>query len=188
MPALLLGPDDYRTMPWANGRGSTLEYIAETHDGGLLWRVSKARVVEDGPFSRLPGIDRTIMLVSGPGFCLDFEGEASMDVRQRFDPVSFSGDWQASASGVAAPCQDLNVMTRRGLATASVTVHRSSAQTILADRSFFIAWEGHWSLGTSTGRKDAAPGQSLFIRDEAGGRADIRGTGLLIEVAIRIVL
>lgn len=186
MPAVLLGPDDYRTMPWANGRGSTLEYIAETHDGSLLWRVSKANVVEDGPFSRLPGIDRMIMLVSGPGFRLDFEGGAFQEVRECFQPVPFRGDWQTSASGVEGPCEDLNVMTRRGLATASVTVHRSSARTILADRGFFFAWEGFWSLGTSSGTKDAAPGQSLFVRDEAGGGADIQGAGLLIEVAVRI--
>lgn len=185
MPVLLLGSGDYRTMPWANGRGSTVEYAAEMRDGALLWRVSKASVTEDGPFSHLPGIDRTIMLVSGPGFRLDFDGEASRDVRERFHPVSFSGDWRTSASGVAGPCEDLNVMARRDAATAAVTIHRSGAQTNCAGRSFFLIFEGNWSLGLSGKEYAAGAGQSLLVTDEDGASGNLEGTGLLIEVAVR---
>lgn len=187
MPGVRLGPDDYRTMPWANGRGSTLEYVAETRDGALCWRVSKATVAENGPFSPLPGIDRTIMLVSGPGFRLDFENEASRDVRQRFHPVPFSGDWQTSASGVVAPCEDLNVMTRRGMAEASVGIHRGPAETAAGDRSFFLCFEGVWTVKSGTGEYRLADQRSCLLREDAGIPVELQGSGILVEISINLL-
>ena len=51
---------DYRTMPWANGLGQTVEMIRVEGDQGLLWRLSMASVVEDGDFSIFPGIERNL--------------------------------------------------------------------------------------------------------------------------------
>src|SRR4029077_2512621 len=69
----LLTPNDYRSMPWKNGAGRTTE-IAVHPPGAALdafaWRVSIADVEQDGPFSRFPGIDRTIVLLGGSGMRL----------------------------------------------------------------------------------------------------------------------
>src|SRR6476619_3067787 len=69
----LLTPNDYRSMPWKNGAGRTTE-IAVHPPGAALdafaWRVSIADVERDGPFSRFPGIDRTIVLLGGSGMRL----------------------------------------------------------------------------------------------------------------------
>ena len=46
---------DFKVMPWANGKGQTVEMWRQDRDGALLWRLSRAAVVEDGDFSNFPG-------------------------------------------------------------------------------------------------------------------------------------
>ena len=41
---------DYRIQPWANGRGQTVELARADDAQGMVWRLSVAAVVEDGPF------------------------------------------------------------------------------------------------------------------------------------------
>jgi uncharacterized protein len=116
----LLDPAGYRHMPWANGRGVTVEIARADDDAGMLWRLSMAQVVEDGPFSSFPGIDRSLTVIDGPGFTLTGD-----DWRLRADPmvpVGFAGDVPVSATDVAGPAQDLNVMWRRGRLDARVRV------------------------------------------------------------------
>ena len=74
-----LGPPDFRVMPWANGRGHTTEMWREDRDGALLWRLSRAAVAEDGPFSLFAGVDRSLTVISGPGF--DLVGDVSLKAR-----------------------------------------------------------------------------------------------------------
>lgn len=115
-----LTPADYVTMPWANGRGVTVQLLRlDAPEGHLLFRLSMATVVENGPFSQLPGVERNLTVISGPGF--DLEG----DVRLRADPmvpVAFPGDVAVGTAGVTAACQDFNVMTARSLPLPVVSV------------------------------------------------------------------
>lgn len=105
---------DYKTMPWANGRGQTVELIrVDAPDGRLLWRLSMAMVTENGPFSVFPGINRNLTVIDGPGFDL-----VSADNRIRADPlqpVAFCGETPIVADNVIAPCADFNVMTAAAL-------------------------------------------------------------------------
>jgi environmental stress-induced protein Ves len=110
---------DFKVMPWANGRGQTTELFKVERDGAVLWRLSRAAVVEDGPFSVFPGIDRTLTVIKGPGFDLTGEVKLRADPLQ---PVVFSGDLALQAKGVIEPCDDFNVMVRRGAMRAEVAV------------------------------------------------------------------
>lgn len=110
---------DFRVMPWANGRGQTVEMWREERDGALLWRLSRAAVVEDGDFSLFPGIDRNLTVIDGPGFDLVGVGRQGARLLQ---PVEFAGDVPVRAEAVVAPCEDFNVMVRRGAIRAEVTV------------------------------------------------------------------
>lgn len=116
----LLDPARYRRMPWANGRGQTTEIARADDDNGLLWRLSMAQVVEDGPFSLFPGIDRSLTVIDGPGFTLAGNGW-----RRRADllvPVGFAGDVPVAAQAVAGAAVDVNVMWRRDTLQARVRV------------------------------------------------------------------
>lgn len=99
---------DYRVQPWANGRGQTVELARVDGPAGMIWRLSVATVAEDGPFSRLPGVQRNLTVIEGPGFDLLGDG-----VRLRCDPlrpVAFDGGLALAAAGVMAPSRDFNAM------------------------------------------------------------------------------
>lgn len=71
-----LTPADFRPMPWANGKGVTIELARADGPGGMLWRLSRASVAENGPFSIFPGIERNLTILTGPGFDLIGDGIA----------------------------------------------------------------------------------------------------------------
>lgn len=106
-------PAEYRVMPWANGRGQTTELLREDGPAGLTLRLSIAVVAEDGPFSILPGVNRNLTVISGPGFYL--RGEGVTLHAAPLAPVAFAGDVAIAATGVSGPSEDFNVMTAQGM-------------------------------------------------------------------------
>lgn len=121
---------DFRSMPWANGKGVTLELARADRAGAMLWRLSRASVVEDGDFSIFPGIERNLTVLTGPGFDLvGMGGDLRADPLR---PVAFAGDVPVRAQGVTAPCDDFNVMTARHLPRPGVTV-ADAGRIVIAD-------------------------------------------------------
>lgn len=116
-----LTPADYTRQPWKNGKGMTTELWRLERDGKLLVRLSRASVVEDGPFSLFPGIERNLTVLSGPGFRLAGPG---IDLQcQPLVPVAFPGDVEVMALQTnGQPSDDFNVMTARALPKPQVVV------------------------------------------------------------------
>jgi uncharacterized protein len=121
-----LRPGDYTRQPWKNGRGTTTELWRLERDGQLLVRLSRAAVVEDGPFSLFPGIERNLTVLSGPGFRLT---GPDLDLRcDRLVPVAFPGDVEVTATETGGQqSDDFNVMTARALPKPSVTVAQNDS-------------------------------------------------------------
>ena len=111
---------NFRQMPWANGKGVTVEILRLEHDGRLALRLSRAMVIEDGEFSLFPGIDRNLTVLSGPGF--DLVGDGIALSARKLAPVAFAGDVAVRAVGVTAPSEDFNVMWDRGFPAPQVWV------------------------------------------------------------------
>lgn len=104
-------------MPWKNGGGETTEIAVFPENAGLSdfdWRVSMAKVEEDGPFSAFAGIDRTLSVLEGAGIVLSVEGAAPTPLTRDSKPHSFPADVPTSASLIDGAVFDFNVMTRRG--------------------------------------------------------------------------
>ncbi|MCX7286792.1 MAG: HutD family protein [Rhodobacterales bacterium] len=116
-----LTPADYTRQPWKNGRGVTTELWRIERHGQLLVRLSRASVVEDGPFSLFPGIDRNLTVLSGPGFRLVGPGH---DFRcDPLVPVAFPGDAALTATETnGQQSDDFNVMTATHLPRPEVLV------------------------------------------------------------------
>jgi len=93
-----LTPADYTTMPWANGKGRTIEMLRVEAEGRLKWRLSRASVVENGDFSLFPGIERNLTVLTGPGF--DLVGKGLHLAARPLAPVEFPGDLPVRAEGV----------------------------------------------------------------------------------------
>lgn len=112
----VLRADQYATVPWRNGGGTTRE-IAAYHDPNrhhdFLWRLSIATVAKPGPFSRFDGVERTIAVLDGEGMALHAASRSKV-VTPRCPPFSFEGETEIFCELVAGPTNDLNVMTRCG--------------------------------------------------------------------------
>jgi len=116
MAARVIRNRDLVRVPWKNGGGTTAEVAAFPEGSGFEtfgWRISMADVASDGPFSRFPEIDRTLIVVEGEGIELDVEGIA-YPLDRASPKLSFSGDDITTGRLLAGPIRDLNVMTRRG--------------------------------------------------------------------------
>ncbi len=157
-----------RVMPWANGGGSTREVAVDPPDGslaaGFRWRISRAQVGSDGPFSLLPGIDRSLWLVAGAGMRLRVDDADVVLDRplQRFD---FAGETAIVAHLLAGPCSDLNVMTRRGVVRAEAEVRHGALDDVVVARgetAVLLVLEGELGEASSAFRLAAGDAVVLF--------------------------
>ena len=135
----ILRATDYRVMPWKNGGGTTTE-IAVSPEGAALddfdWRVSMARVEQDGPFSAFPGIDRTLSILEGEGVILNVSDRIPFGLTKASEPLPFPADVPTRANLIAGPIVDLNVMSRRAR-----MVHSVERMTIAGTVELAIAAE-----------------------------------------------
>jgi environmental stress-induced protein Ves len=104
-------------MRWANGGGWTTEIVAEPPGEAWEWRLSVADVDAAGPFSALPGVDRSIALLRGNGLALTIGDRAEQIIDTPFESFEFAGDETTSCRLIDGPVQDLNLMTARGSVT-----------------------------------------------------------------------
>lgn len=116
---------DQRTMPWRNGHGSTREVAIEpahaTVQGPFRWRISRATVGADGPFSVFPGLDRSLWLVRGAGIEIDVEGVCTT-LSTPFARIDFRGEAVVHGHLLDGPIEDLNVMWDRARITTTAAV------------------------------------------------------------------
>ena len=148
-----LTPADYSRQPWKNGKGLTTELWRLERDGQLLVRLSRASVVEDGPFSLFPGIERNLTVLTGPGFRLTGTG-----LNLRCDPlvpVAFPGDVEVMASETGGrQSDDFNVMTARGLPKPQVEVITTPADLSAGGTLAIFALAEATAGGLALGRYD----------------------------------
>lgn len=170
----IIRPGEYRRMPWKNGGGETVE-IAVGPAGASLdafdWRVSMAHVASSGPFSRFPGIDRTLAVLEGAGIRLSIAGREAVSLGRDTPPFGFSGDDRAEAELIDGAIEDLNVMTRRAS-------HRHRLSRLAATAPVRLRREGDWLLAVlrgaeakaKTAREEHALAEgSTVLLDEADG-------------------
>jgi len=125
-----LTPADYSRMPWKNGGGVT-EQIAISPTGasvasGFAWRVSRAQVASDGPFSLFPGCDRILVVCAGGGLELHKTGprEDETVALPPLEPFRFAGEAPIVSRLTGGEVADFNVIFDRGFIAADCRVHR----------------------------------------------------------------
>jgi environmental stress-induced protein Ves len=135
----IYSPDDFITMPWRNGLGSTIELLKHPLDDEFQWRVSMADVAQDGVFSDFSGYDRCLILVNGPGITLTNADGQEWSLTKRCDAAHFNGEDLIDARLHDGPIRDFNLMTRRQDCSAKVFTSRQQAnQTIRLDGHLFL--------------------------------------------------
>ncbi len=174
-PFVHLTPADARRVPWRNGRGVTEEVAlgpagATFEAGDFAWRVARAGVVADGPFSAFPGFDRVLVVTDGAGLRLVHGDAPAVTLAPRV-AHRFRGDDVTSAALVAGPVRDLNVLARRGVCVAEVEVvaaGRAEQVSFAPGVALVHAVDGAIVVAGTAGaggRARLAAGDSLCARD-----------------------
>ncbi|MGX1480167.1 UNVERIFIED_CONTAM: environmental stress-induced protein Ves [Streptomyces canus] len=187
---------EYRSVPWKNGGGTTRQVASGTLQAplasaeitdGFDWRVSVADVDAEGPFSAFPGIDRLITLVEGEGMVLTVDG--TPHAVGPLSPFAFSGDAATDCRLEAGAVRNVNVMTRRSRATATVrivtvAVAREAEMACAAGETLLVmaVTEGI-AVGGPDGRETTL-GRLDCVRHAGPAALTLRGDGLVAEMRI----
>ena len=125
MDYAIKSPDEFVTMPWKNGQGSTVEIYREDLPGSdnFAWRLSMADVSNDGAFSYFNGYDRTLLLLEGTGLTLTYDNGLIDLLDAPLQAAYFRGEAQTLANLLDGPIKDFNVMALRGHCSADVFAH-----------------------------------------------------------------
>jgi environmental stress-induced protein Ves len=188
MPFTIRSTNDYLAMPWRNGQGTTTELAREdaATPAGFLWRVSRADVTRDGPFSNFPGIDRTLLLLTGAGLKLDFT-DRDVVLNQPYQTTRFAGDEPVNCTLLNGPCKDFNIMTDRTRANAATAIFKTGLSGQATDRTLLHVLEGAWTLNFD-GTNAPLPQDSLTLLTGESGRAyAVNGTGILLQIHIGLL-
>lgn len=173
----LVRQDEQPLMPWANGGGSTRQVAIEPPEGslaaGFTWRVSCARIDSDGPFSHLPGVDRSLWLWRGAGVRLATQhGEVQLSAP--FARYDFAGELAVHCTRLDGSCEDVNVMTNRTRCRSEAriaAVHAGIALSVLvAPQWLVLVLDG--SIDVSADDPSASP-VALATGDALRGRGPV---------------
>lgn len=136
----VIGPEQFKTSYWKNGKGQTTELAINT--GGLLddfeWRISIADMTENGEFSSFNGYRRHLLLLKGAGLKL-IHNRKSAEWLKSMEVAEFDGANQTTGELLDGPVQNFNVMTRKTKASAVVTSHQGQESfDVVQDEALFI--------------------------------------------------
>lgn len=138
------------------------DYAARKFD----WRISSAVVEEaESTFTKLPGIHRHLMLLSG-GIELTHESMRTKTLKPLCDSAEFEGDWTTASKG---RCVDFNLMTAAGYGGKTAAVPAGGNSLILPLSESPLCWKGIFSvtddLGIAIDGPDSAYSETLNIGD-----------------------
>ncbi len=93
------------------------------------WRVSAADITQDGPFSVFEGLDRTAVLLDGPGLKL-VAPQATIAFEQVGDLAAFPGEMPLQAHLGTGPARLWNVMVERSRWRADVQLQATATARV----------------------------------------------------------
>jgi len=122
---------EHTAMPWANGRGTSHEIASNRNCEGLwTWRLAMAPVNDDGPFSRIDCVNRSLVVIEGAGMNLSVDRKKVQC--EPLQVVQFRGEAVTEASLIDGPILDINLMVRRNDATGNMKILDNAEQAIEA--------------------------------------------------------
>jgi environmental stress-induced protein Ves len=187
----ILRASDHKVMPWKNGLGATTEIaVSPEHDGfeAFAWRVSMAQVTRDGPFSLFPGVDRTLLVLTGNGIVLDVDGRQPATLTRDSAPYPFAGDATTKATLIDGPIVDLNVMVRRGVVRADVQrIQLTAPQQFIATDIRLLFVESGESIVRSTAGDETLLTNDALLFDTKDAPLQMRPCAAATLVSIEMV-
>ncbi len=118
----IIPSEEFKTVPWKNGKGITKElYVKQEKErGDFIFRLSIAGVTENGPFSDFSGYNRVLMMLEGNGIRLEHSDGSINEINSYSDMAIFSGDLKTEAVLKEGPIKDFNVFTLKEVCSSEV--------------------------------------------------------------------
>jgi environmental stress-induced protein Ves len=175
-PLVRLVPEDYQPVPVKHQRWTVRDVAVAAPGDRPLWRVSLTRILQDCDFTVFDRMDRTIMMIDGLGFELDFGGNGKALLDRRYNPIEFRGEWSTRCRLISGPAEVVNVITDRRRATHNVTVMalgmNERLRDLKGDASVVFCLVGEAELVLGKDRFLLAAGETL--RSTVHGRLSCR--------------
>ncbi|MEY4787374.1 MAG: hypothetical protein RL692_1268 [Planctomycetota bacterium] len=180
----ILAPESSRSMPWANGLGSTLEIATDAHShhargDSWTWRLSVTDVPTRANFSKFPGIDRWIACLHGDGMRIE-RSCVWTTLPNSGNALSFAGEEMVTGDPIGANVRDVNWFLHREHWRGGMRVHRETCSTIAEGEIVVIH-----AFSASAGPTIRCEGQSVKI---ATGHTLITSARVIIESGPESVL
>ena len=173
----ILTPESSRSMPWANGLGSTLEIATDAHShhaqsDSWTWRLSVADVPNRAHFSKFPGVDRWIACLHGDGMRIN-RSNVWTTLPNSGDALSFAGEEMVTGDPIGTNVRDVNWFLYRNRWQGGMRVHRETGSTIAEGEIVVIH-----AFSASAGPTIRCEGQSVKI---STGHTLITSARVIIE-------
>ena len=143
-------PEQFITTPWKNGLGETTE-LAINNGGSLTqfdWRLSMAKVTQDGVFSNFSGYYRQLILIEGNGIELSHRNLSALEstssepqspeliltdkLNNQLAMAEFDGGNATEGKLLDGPIIDFNIITNRETVTSKVTLINQPQQLTIS--------------------------------------------------------
>jgi environmental stress-induced protein Ves len=165
-------------MPWANGRGTSYEIASDRNElGEWTWRLAMAPVNENGPFSRIECVNRSLAVVDGAGMLLSVDRKKLQCLPMQV--VRFRGDAITEATLTDGPIMDINLMVRRKEADGEMVI--ISEAGLLFGASIVVAVGGSAQVKCGDSTIDLARHDSILECD-ADAVSLVSGSACVISV------
>ena len=188
----LIAANNFKRMPWKNGKGETTELIA-MHDpltNELVYRLSVASVTLDGDFSDFSGFQRTLMMIAGNGIALSHQTQATQNPTQtltrQYQYCSFDGGWKTKAKLIDGAITDFNVIFNPQRVSAKVFVVKDGESNDIENHDNELFLFAHKEPSTCSLLDGKIPkeikipsGDLLHISNSDAARITVAGGGLI---------
>lgn len=181
----IISPEEFKTVPWKNGKGMTKELFVKFEQGRseYAFRISIAGVTENGPFSDFSGYDRILMMLEGNGITLEHSDGTVNEIKNYADMAVFSGDLKTEAMLKDGPIKDFNVMTLRGVCRSEVIAINGEAAFTEDDGELLICCCGDFIEVESKDRKVTVEHYHLLhITEITSGAIRITGDAIAVKI------
>ncbi|WP_324132268.1 HutD family protein [Bosea sp. (in: a-proteobacteria)] len=187
-----LPPESFRSKPWKNGGGITLDIADATAPGadpsgweGMVWRLGRTAIVQPGPFSDLTGYERLQAVIVGSGLVLEGSSGA-IDLRRPFVPVRYDGGLPLVSRLENGPVEVVNLIVDRALCSADLVVPMPGEAVPLAPAIHILYAPGEAVTARCGGEEIAVPGGHALRIDAEGEIALTVAAGRALLATIRL--
>jgi environmental stress-induced protein Ves len=171
-----LDKSSQRVVPWKNGQGTTTEICSDAAQAGgpWTWRLSIADVPRRAPFSEFPGVDRSILCLSGAGMRVCVDG-VWKDVPHFGDALRFAGESRVEGDPVGDQVRDVNLMTLRGACAGRLVALRDGERLQVPPDAIVMLHAGRGYVCAFVTAEDGEPFPHFDIGPEESVVLDLRG-------------